>query len=305
LDPEVEKTVLSQNRKETECSVCGRFIGSWEICPFCRHYNPKRWQVRLIKYSSPVLTILGIFLLVFLGRVYGTPEVRVAELGRKANFAQVRIQGRVADEIRFHPAEMESGFGTRSLEFDVDDGTGVIRIRCYEDAFDEIRAADNIPGFGDRIELIGNYQYKARRQFVILSSTHDLRIDREKPAQATPILQVFRPEEYGLSTDQRVKVTGRVKSVEEGVYERTAWIEDPAGVLIPITISKSVLQAYGSANAGTTFFRKLRAGDYISCFGSLAESRTRKDRHWQVVPASPGDIGRSDETAWNNDNAGK
>ena len=304
MDPEVEKTVLSQNQKETECSACGRFIGSWEICPFCRHYNPKRWQVRLIKYTSPFLTILGILLLMHLGKVYGTSDVTISELGRKANFAQVRIQGRVSGEIRVYSADSDSGISARGLEFEVDDGTGVIRIRCYEDAFDELRAARNIPGPEDCVSLIGNYQFKAKRQFVILSSSSDLQIERTKPEKATPILQVFRAEEYGLPINQRLKVTGRVKSIDDGMYERTCWLLDPDGIAVPVNLSKSALDAYGPADAGAVFCRQLRAGDFVTCFGSLNMSRGRNGRHWQLTPATPGDLFGADEITWKADNAG-
>ena len=286
------------------CSACGRFIGSWEICPFCRHYNPKRWQVRLIKYSSPVLTILGILLLMFLGKVYGISDVNIADLGRKANFAQVRIQGRVSGAIRVHGVDAEdSEMSNRALEFEVDDGTGILRIRCYEDAFDELRAARNIPGPEDRVTLVGNYQYKAKRQFLILSSSCDLQIERSRPAKATPVLHVFRAEEFDLPIGRRVKVTGRVESIEHGLYERTCWVADPQGTKIPINLSKSVLDAYGSSDAGSALWRKLRPGDYVTCVGSLNMSRGRKDRHWQLTPAAPGDMAAADEALWKSDNA--
>lgn len=240
----------------------------------------------------------------FLGKVYGTSDVSIAELGRKCNFAQVRIEGRVSGEIRVYSSESDSGMSARGLEFEVDDGTGVIRIRCYEDAFDELRAARNIPGPEDRVTLIGNYQYKAKRQFVILSSSSDLQIDRIKPEKATPIVQISRAEEYGLPINQRLKVTGCVKSVEDGLYEQTCWLVDPAGTAIPISLSKSVLDAYGPADVRAVFVRQLRAGDYVTCFGSLNMSRGKKGRHWQLTPATPADLFAADENKWKADNAG-
>ena len=304
LDPEVENIVRSQNRKETECSACGRYIGSWEICPFCRHYNPKRWQVRLIKYSSPFLTILGIVLLMFLGKVYGTSDVRIAELGRKANFAQVRIDGRVSGDVRVYASDSDSGMSARGLEFEVDDGTGIIRIRCYEDAFDELRKARNLPGAGDHVTLIGNYQYKAKRQFVILSSSSDLKIERARPERATPLSHVSRAEEHGLPVGERLKVTGRVKSVEDGLYERTFWLTGPDGSATPVVLSRSALDAYGPSDPGAVFCRSLKPGDYVSCFGTLNMSRGRVGRHWQVSPATPADLLAADEMIWKADNAG-
>ncbi len=175
--------VSSQNRKETECSECGRFIGSWEVCPFCRHFNPKRLSVRIIKYTMPFLTILGLILLGFLGRLYGIQDAKISELGRRTNFAQVRIQGRIHNEVRIHSSDDDARGDSSSVEFEVDDGTGIIRIRCYDDTTQELQEAGLIPAKGDEVSLVGNYQFKARRQFVILGSASDLTIlsPGEKP----------------------------------------------------------------------------------------------------------------------------
>ena len=88
------------------------------------------------------------------------------------------------------------------------------------------------------------------------------------------------------------------------MYDRTCWLVDPAGTVIPVSLSKSTVDAYGPADAGAVFCRKLRAGDYVSCFGSLNMSRGRKGRHWQLTPATPGDLSASDENTWKADNAG-
>ena len=54
----------------------------------------------------------------FLGKVYGTSDVRIAELGRKANFAQVRIDGRVSGDVRVYASDSDSGMSARGLEFE-------------------------------------------------------------------------------------------------------------------------------------------------------------------------------------------
>ncbi|MFH0879728.1 MAG: hypothetical protein V2A34_08445, partial [Lentisphaerota bacterium] len=116
--------------------------------------------MRIIKYTMPFVTILGIILLGFLGRIYGIQEARISELGRKTNFAQVRIQGRISGEVRLHSSNDARG-ETSSLEFEVDDGTGIIRVRCYEDTTQELQAESKVPVRGDQVSLVGNYQFKA------------------------------------------------------------------------------------------------------------------------------------------------
>lgn len=291
--------VHSQNRKETECQACGRFIGSWERCPFCRHWNPKRWPVRILKYSSPILTVIGLVSLSFLGRSFGVQPVKIKDLNRKANYAQVKLVGRVSDEVRFHASDRDPGSG--SLEFEVDDGTDTIRIRAYDDVTEEVQASGKVPGLGDQVEVIGSYQYKARRHFIILGSANDLLIRRDRPEKATPIAWLRDPQARGLQAGQRVKITGRVQDLTVGQYDRRLWVLDPAGIGTAISIPAGVLEVRGEQDPAVRYIAGLKSGDYITCCGSLAQAKTRT-HYWQVTPAAADDVAAADEQVWRSDN---
>lgn len=299
LNPEVEKVVHSQNRKETECSACGRFIGSWERCPFCRHWNPKRWPVRLIKYSTPILAILGLVLLGYMGKTHGVQAVKIKELNRKSNYAQIQLVGHVSGDVRFHASDTDDGSG--SLEFELDDGSDTIRIRAYDDVSAEVLAAGKIPGLGDRVELIGSYQYKARRHFIILGSANDLTILREKPETATPIGWLGNPEQNGLKPAQRLKITGRIDDITSGLYDRRLVVADPAGARTAISIPTGVLEMGGAEAPAVKFIEGLKVGDYVTCIGGLTQTKSRL-RTWQLSPAAPDELVAADEQTWRNDN---
>jgi len=299
LSPEIEKVVHSQNRKETECSACGRFIGSWERCPFCRHWNPKRWQIRLIKYSTPILAILGLVLLSYMGKTYGVQPAKIKDLNRKSNYAQVQLAGQVSGDVRFHASDTDDASG--SLEFELDDGTDTIRIRAYDDVSAEVLAAGKVPGFGDQVVLTGSYQYKARRHFIILGSAADLEILREKPTSATPIGWLANPEQNGLKTAQRLKITGRIQEITPGQYDRRLVVVDPAGSQTLISIPAGVLEMGGAESPTVKFIEGLKAGDYVTCIGGLTQTKNRM-RAWQISPATPDELVAADEQAWRNDN---
>ena len=91
--------------------------------------NPKRAAVRALKYLSPVITVLGILLLLWVGKTYGTPAVKIASLGKRNNYAQVSITGKISQDIRFYKSTRSRSEGAGSLEFMVDDGTGIIKVR--------------------------------------------------------------------------------------------------------------------------------------------------------------------------------
>ncbi len=260
-------------------------------------------MVRLLKYSSPFLTIAGIVLLGFMGKAYGPPEVTVSELGRKVNFAQVRIHGRVSDEVRFHSGE--EGIGNDSLEFEVDDGTGKIRVRCYEDGFNALKAAGKIPAKSDIVTVRGNYQYKAKRQFVILSSDVDLEITREPVSSATPIDQVLRAGEFNIKEGQRLLVTGRLTRKIDGYYDFTFLLAGTDDKTLAVVFSKDLLRAYGFASTSGTFWNTWKEGDYVTAVGELKWYRGKKFQNWQLIPASPADLTSSDQATWEQNNGGK
>ena len=248
----------------------------------------------------PVLTVIGLFLLGSLGRSYGVQAVKIKDLGRKSNYAQVRLAGRVSDEIRFHAKEEEGAGG--SLEFELDDGTDTIRIRAYDDVSAEVQEAGKIPGFGDQVEVIGSYQYKARRHFIILGSAGDLRIQREKPEIATPLAWIRQARDRGLKAGQRVKITGRIQGVFPGAYDRMLVLEDPVGATASVSLSAGVLEARGSGNPAVQFIEGLKAGDFVTCCGTLAWKKSRTDKGLQLAPAAPDEVMAADEQAWRNDN---
>lgn len=260
-------------------------------------------MVRIIKYSTPFLTILGILLLSALGRIYGRPEVMVADLGRKANFAQVQLCGRVSDAPRFHPADLESGKGSSSFEFELDDDTGIIRVRCYEETYEELLARNKIPGFGDRVTLIGNFQYRAKRQFVILGAEEDLQIEREKPDQATAIQAAIGTRGPGYDVGQRIRITGRVADQSSESFDLVWRLEDPSGFSIPIRVSRDLLNAFGT-DAASGLFQRLQPSQFVTCYGTLRMSKSRNAKELELIPAGPDDISVSDESTWRSDNRG-
>ena len=256
----------------------------------------------MLKYSTPFIAVAGIVFLSFLGRIYGTPSVKISNLGRKTNFAQVRVEGRVSGDLRYYPADAKGR--NSSLEFEVDDGTGLMRVRCYDDTTEELQAADRVPVFGDRVSLIGNYQYKARRQIMILSAAEDIEITRERPENATPIWKAVNAYREGLAEGTRLKITGRIQSRIPGSYDMVWLLEDPQGARIAVNLSQDVLKARRLDKAGG-ILEEMRTDRLVTCYGALQRYRSQKQSSWQLVLAGPDDLQTADESTWKTDNAGR
>ena len=93
----------------------------------------------------------------------------------------------MCDSIRYYTSETRVG---GSLEFQLDDGTGIIKVRCYDDVTAELARTRCIPGYGDRVKIQGTYQFKARTDFVILGSAKGIEITRNLAHHTTTLAKI-------------------------------------------------------------------------------------------------------------------
>jgi hypothetical protein len=285
LPEDIEAVVYSQHRASCECRKCGRYVGALEVCPFCRHFNRKRLSILLLKYLTPILTVVGIALLFKLGASRGNPEVKIEALGRRTNFAQVRVEGSVEESPRFYRSQASEAPGAGSLEFSVDDGTGVLKIRAYEDATVELVRTGAIPGAGDRVAILGTYQYKAKADFLILGSAAALKIHAPVAEEVTPLDHLVRPGSR-LKSGTRVRIVGKVRDTRLGQFSWEMSVVDEKQNELRVELSDSILDLYGLKKGDALEWPDAPGpGDIVSVDGTLAWSRF--DKGWMVEVSSP------------------
>lgn len=206
--------VTSQSRGPTDCPACGRYVGPLEICPYCRARHGKLLVVRLAKYLAPMLAIAGLLYLRHLGQSMGNPQVSIAELTRRSNFATVQLRGKVCDVPRFFLASGSSDPTTGTLDFWLDDGSGRIRVKSYEDATRRIFEHGKVPSLGDEVTAIGNVQVRAHRQSFIVGAPQQLEIARSEPVDEVTAPEVAWGERDEFEDLSRIRVTGWVSFSE-------------------------------------------------------------------------------------------
>lgn len=274
LPKNVEEIVYSQNRSSCECSACGRFVGALEVCPFCRHFNRKRLSVFLLKYLSPLAAIVGIALLFYLGNRYGHPQVKIKQLGTRSNFAQIEIAGTVCSDIRHYPSDIKAQGSGGSLEFNLDDGTGIIKVRCYDDAVAELVRSRKIPVSGDKVTIRGTYQFKAKNDFIILGSAQGITIDKNFAHCLIPIAKIAN-KNSGSSENEPVIVTGTVASVEFRKYDFILLLKDEGNSVLKVTLPISLLDLFG-LSGGENWSDRPKIGDVVRVKGLLQWDRYSK-----------------------------
>lgn len=297
---------MSQNHEETHCKSCGRFIGALEVCPFCRNFNPKRLSVRLVKYLTPIISVLGLFVLHYIGVHYGNPEVKLDTLTKRSNFAQITTNATVNAPLRYYAATGKGEEAGGSVEFEIDDGTALMLVRCYDDATRELAEAKKLPAFGDRVKVRASFQYKGKGGFLILGSEKGIDIDRPKPEKATPIKLINENSGEKFKRGDTVKLSGRVVSVNSSRYELNielaaggATSENSITAILPLSILQAGKLVKESADewAGAP-----KDGELVTVCGALEQRGKKDDKHFVAILPSAESITKTDEETVKKDN---
>ncbi|HNY12107.1 MAG TPA: hypothetical protein PKK26_11000 [Candidatus Wallbacteria bacterium] len=274
---------MPQNFIETHCKSCGRYIGACEVCHFCRTFNPKRTSVRLLKYLSPVVAVLGLFVLQYIGVHYGNPEVKLDSLSRRSNFAQITVKAAVNGPVKYYAATDKGEESGGSMEFEIDDNSALMLVRCYDDATRELVDSKKIPCLGDKIKLRASFQHKGKGGMLILGSAYGIDIERTVPAKATPLKNFTNQTPENLKKGERVKVSGRISDVSDGRYETNITIDDMASGTVTASIPLSVLQINKLVKENPEEWKERpKAGDLVTITGAV-DWRGKKGSAFPVI----------------------
>jgi hypothetical protein len=304
--PGIEKFVFSQSLDVVNCPHCGRYVGPLELCVYCRKHHKKRLSTRIIKYSSPFLAVLGILVLHQLGQVQGHPLVRVGELTPRSNFAYVRIAGTVCEAPRVYAAAGSQEADSSALEFAVDDGTGRIKVKTYEDATRRVVASGNVPVMGDKVEVLGNLQFRGSKKSLVVGAAEEIRVTGAAQAMQMDAGKLASIGEDEVASFSTVEVTGWVKALgnqrKPGSYSAyfTLRGEDRDGLegerkSVKVSIQWKLLEADGSVKSGDGVWASAPApGTWVTVKGAVRYDATGKYPGWTVTPGHVSDIRRLD-----------
>lgn len=134
--------------------ACGRYVGPVSRCPYCDESTPSQPAIRLVKITALLLATAGLALLWLAAAKDLPPLVRITDISPPMNFAQVRIEGTVAERPRIR-------HDNNSLSFLVSDGSS--RLRVYADGKTAMALAANGKTLlaGSSITVSGSLKVKA------------------------------------------------------------------------------------------------------------------------------------------------
>lgn len=302
--PGIEKIIESQSKDHTKCPSCGRYVGPLELCPYCRAIHRKRPILVALKYSCPILAILGMILLHHLGATIGNPLVKLEDLDRTSNFAYVQLEGTVCEPPRFYHASGSDDPTAGTMEFCLDDGTGRTRVKTYEDATRRVVRQKKVPSTGDTVHITGNFQTRTHKHSIIVGSPDEIEIRKPPVVASLTAPELAWAEAGDFSELDRVEVTGWVsfhyndRTHKAGKYAVVVNVSggkrrDDNGrkryLRVELPWSRLELEGVISRNA-TTWEAIPPKGAKLKVTGVVKYQKKGRSKGWRVYPAWASDI---------------
>jgi hypothetical protein len=268
------------NTDFTHCPSCKRFVGPLEECPFCGADVPKKRSTIYLKYGALVIAVVGTLLLIPFAVYTETPLVKVKDIQPTFNNAVIKVKGGVPDT----PSYYDNPTG-KSFYFSVDDGTGIMPVKIYDDVVKDMLAKNTrskpcIPAFGDRVEITGSLQYRGNDFYMIVNHVSQIKIFRSEPA----VVSIKDILNYGPDNETaRVSVHGRVTSIREYSFACDYLIQDNQGYKIDVFVPKSLANLTGN-------LPEIKENTEITVCGALKYYTSGTTSKWEIIPSATWDI---------------
>ncbi len=170
--------MVDKDHSPGECPSCGRFVGPYEKCPYCGAAVGQRMAVRVFRYGSLALAVVGLAVLLFVATRSRVPTVEIGSLAGTMNWAYVRVEGTVIRQPAYDPE-------ARSLTFWVWDGTGEIMVTAYRSEAEWLQAHGLVPVMGDGVAVEGTLRVKEDFQYLILNVPQHVEVRPTAPLAVT------------------------------------------------------------------------------------------------------------------------
>ncbi len=229
----------TESVQEATCPSCGRFVGAYETCPYCRASMETRLSLKWVRLISIFGSVIGLILLWFGVRYKEVPLVKIGAIDLQYNMAIARLEGYVID-VKENPAK-------NSFRITLDDGTGRAHLGGYGKlALFKKVLGDDFPRLGDKISAVGNLSVSESWGVTMFLAT-PRRLKRLSRAGKLELkLDRAVMENAGRIAVFHGKITG-VRSFSKG---RTLTLQDDSGTA-NLTIFNSELKNLPPETAGS------------------------------------------------------
>jgi len=250
----------------SHCPSCGRYVGPYQVCPYCGARLAGRTSIRVVKIAAILLATVGLAVLWLAATHAEVPLIQIGQAGATMNMAYVRLRGRCTRTPSYDPQDETLGFW-------IEDSTGEIYISTYRAQTRQVIAAGRVPALGDQVEVAGTLRIREDFLALTVNVPEHLQIARAEPVDRD--VGTLVPADQYL----RVRVRGQVREVREPYPGLTLiTIRDRTGA-IPLVVSDD-LTALSGLSSTLSVGQSVEVVAAVSLYGDTP----------QLVPASLADV---------------
>jgi len=204
------KKVYSKTESGLNCPNCGQFMGPFKVCPYCRTKVKNRLDIRTFKAISVVVAVVGIAALLVWANMKDREKWEIEDLTKRQNYAYLEFTGTVTEDARYYESISDTGEtlpGT--LSFRIDDGTGIMEVKAYQEVAKDLVREKRIPVRGDSITVAGPVNFRGNEMTVLLQDWTALLIDRPDPDITITLAEITdNPYKDAYPSGKMVKISG-------------------------------------------------------------------------------------------------
>ncbi len=173
---------MSDVERGAYCPSCGRYVGSYEICPYCGARVRVRIEIKVLAILALVLSIGGVVALYFAGKATEPRTVYIRDIEPEMNYARVKIKGYAYTSSYYDDVQGRLYFSLVDEEWSYNERfkTQTVMVYIYSPTSRELIELGRVPVSGDRVEVIGTLRIRDSISLIV-DDARDLRIIREKP----------------------------------------------------------------------------------------------------------------------------
>ena len=166
------------------CPSCGRYVGSYDVCPYCGARVRTRVSLKALAIIALVISFAGIIALYYAAKHSEPPLVYVEDITGEMNYARVKMRGyaytsTIYDDVQ---GKLYFRFVDEKWSYNEEFKTYSIMVFVYAPTARELIEQGKAPVSGDKVEIIGTLKV---RDFIsiIINEPDDLIIKRDKPKE--------------------------------------------------------------------------------------------------------------------------
>lgn len=215
-EPQKPGSAIRDFPEETICPSCGKFVGAYTRCPYCGAEHKRRTSIRFFRIFSICMSFGGLFIIWLAARGIQAPLIHIKDIGPTNAFAYVRIEGNNTRTRLFDDG---------GISFWVDDGTGTLMVRAYDDIGKMLWKENRVPGAGDIVSVEGTLNLREDFVMMIINIPEKVVIERVEPEL---VAIVNMDDDY---IDEKALVEGKIVATRKFRKGSSVTLSDGTGLL--------------------------------------------------------------------------